>query len=141
MSVNGGSEPGKEFMLIVCRFCDRRNPPERTHCQGCGAELPRDPDVSPPAGSGCSPGGAPQGLADEVLEIFQSRGKIAAIKHYREATGAGLREAKAAVEGLAQATGAAPARGSGCAPLVMAILATVCLAAACLVAGAGRWPW
>jgi hypothetical protein len=141
MSVSGGSEPGDEFMIIVCRFCDRRNPPEYTHCAGCGAALSRDPDVPPSADGGISPASAPQGLAAEVLAILQSQGKIAAIKQYREATGAGLRESKEAVEALAEEAGVTPARGSGCAPLVMALLATVCLAGACLVAGAGRWPW
>jgi hypothetical protein len=128
-------------MTIVCRFCDRRNPPERTHCLGCGAELPRDPGAPPGAKRGGAPADTPDGLAADVLAILQSQGKIAAIKHYREATGAGLREAKEAVEELAESAGASPAHGSGCATLVMALVATVCLAGACLVAGAGRWPW
>lgn len=133
-------------MSIVCRFCDRRNPQERTHCLGCGAELPRDPGEPPGAKWGCTPADAPDGLpadglAADVLAILQSQGKIAAIQHYREATGAGLREAKEAVEELAESAGASPAHGSGCATLVMALVATVCLAGACLVAGAGRWPW
>ena len=41
-----------------------------------------------------------EGVDDEILELVKSGQKIAAIKLYREKTGAGLREAKDFVESL-----------------------------------------
>jgi ribosomal protein L7/L12 len=40
------------------------------------------------------------GLEAEIVRIANEQGLITAIKHYREATGAGLADAKAAVEAL-----------------------------------------
>lgn len=42
-------------------------------------------------------------VVKEILEINRTEGKIAAVKRYRELTGAGLAEAKLAVEQLQQA--------------------------------------
>jgi ribosomal protein L7/L12 len=41
------------------------------------------------------------GVPADVLELVRAGNTIAAIKRYRELTGAGLGEAKAAIEGLA----------------------------------------
>ena len=50
---------------------------------------PRQPDQTPP-----------DMLIDEVCDLAQSGQKIEAIKLYRQTTGAGLKEAKEAVEAL-----------------------------------------
>lgn len=126
--------------MILCRFCDRRNPPGRTHCESCGAELPQDPSAAP-AQLTPAAGGDAGDLADEVVAILKQQGKIAAIKRYREATGLGLRESKEAVERLGVEAGVPSSGASGCAPVLAAVLATACLVGACVVAGAGRWPW
>jgi ribosomal protein L7/L12 len=42
--------------------------------------------------------GRPEANQDEILRLLTTKQKIAAIKRYREMTGVGLREAKAAVE-------------------------------------------
>lgn len=78
----------------------------------------------------------------EQLAITLARGqKIAAIKSYREFTGAGLKEAKDAIDQLAgelfrrdPATYAKLApRGAGCASVIALVLA--------LAAGLGAWVW
>jgi hypothetical protein len=51
---------------------------------------------------------APQKVPAEVVGLLQSGRKIEAIKVYRAATGAGLAEAKAAVERLAAGPGQDP---------------------------------
>ncbi len=53
------------------------------------------------------------GLDDEVLSLLRRGQKIGAIKLYREQTGAGLKEAKDAVEALARQHGI-QATGAGC---------------------------
>ena len=45
-----------------------------------------------------APGGAPGQDLTEVMTLLQQGKKIQAVKRYRELTGAGLREAKEAVE-------------------------------------------
>jgi ribosomal protein L7/L12 len=61
-------------------------------------------------------------LERDVLAHFDKRGKIAAIRYYREATGAGLKEAKEAVEAIAAQHGYATSRGClGVSVLLMAI--------------------
>ena len=51
-----------------------------------------------------------ENLAEEIRELVSSGNKIAAVKRYREETGAGLAEAKTAVETLAKG-GTLPERG------------------------------
>jgi ribosomal protein L7/L12 len=55
----------------------------------------------------------------EVLAHFGERGKIAAIKFYREATGAGLKQAKEAVEEIAARHGYAQPTKAGCVTLII----------------------
>jgi hypothetical protein len=50
---------------------------------------------------------------------MQGRKKIEAIKLYRQQTGAGLKEAKDAVEALAAKHGIIAAKGAGCAGMVL----------------------
>jgi ribosomal protein L7/L12 len=57
-------------------------------------------------------------LERQVVEQLQRGRKIAAIKIYREATGAGLRDAKLAVEAIADRYGLASMAKSGCATLI-----------------------
>jgi ribosomal protein L7/L12 len=65
------------------------------------AEAPRPPDVS------------------EVLHLFRTKGKIAAIQLYRaQAPGCGLKDAREAVERLAREHGVRPPRG-GCLAVLM----------------------
>jgi ribosomal protein L7/L12 len=80
---------------IRCTFCDTMNPTLQRNCVSCGAELPgaeESAEAQSDVGS----------LEEEVLRIAQEQGVIVAIKHYREATGAGLAEAKQAVEQIMQ---------------------------------------
>jgi ribosomal protein L7/L12 len=74
-----------------------------------GSDLP----APPPADSA---------LEREVLAQFDKRGKIAAIRLYREATGAGLKEAKEAVEAIAERHGISRMAKSGCLTLVLLML-------------------
>jgi len=62
-----------------------------------------------PSGSGID-----RNLEDEVVSLLEREQKIEAIKLYRERTGVGLKEAKDAVEALAEGSGIAISRGSGC---------------------------
>lgn len=123
--------------MPVCQFCDHRNDDARRNCEKCGAELPVDPTTI----AAREARRELEGLDADVVEILEREGKIAAIKHYRDETGCGLREAKEAVEQLAARVGISPRSGAGCAALFVALFATLCLAAVGFVAGAGRWPW
>jgi ribosomal protein L7/L12 len=78
-----------------------------------GSDLP----APPPADSA---------LEREVLAQFDKRGKIAAIRLYREATGAGLKEAKEAVEAIAERHGYATKSG--------------CLGVSVLLVAIALWP-
>ena len=107
-----------------CRFCDQMNPAGAVRCASCGAELPVDEGA---AGSGASiAGGHPDDAADaldsHILGVLKARGKIAAIKEYRQSTGSGLKEAKDAVEALAARHGVQPAGGAGCGATAAALL-------------------
>lgn len=103
-----------------CRFCDKTNPAGTRKCAGCGAELSVDEEEAPPgadmAGASEATGleAVPDPLERKILSVFATRGKIAAIKEFREHTGAGLKEAKDAVELLAERYGVKPAHSTGC---------------------------
>jgi large subunit ribosomal protein L7/L12 len=90
-----------------CPFCQHENTPAADRCSNCGAALTtiaesRDENdqVSMPEENAVRP----QSLEAEVKELFASHGKIEAIKYYRQRTGAGLAEAKQAVEAIAEGT-------------------------------------
>lgn len=113
-----------------CRFCDQMNPAGATRCASCGAELPESGGEGE-AGRDSSASAAP--LRNEaageferhILSVLETRGKIAAIKEYRESTGTGLKEAKDAVEALAAQHGMRPAGGAGCGATAAALLLVV----------------
>ncbi|HEV7998963.1 MAG TPA: ribosomal protein L7/L12 [Planctomycetaceae bacterium] len=95
--------------MIRCPFCDHKNPPGAARCAECQAELFASPaDVD-------STDTQPQSLDGRVLALVTDGRKIEAIKLYRDLTGAGLREAKEAVEAL-ERDGSAPAPRSASAP-------------------------
>jgi hypothetical protein len=121
--------------MTACQFCDHRNPAGAKNCAKCGAEL-----VHAEAQT-AAPIEQRHDLSDrerETLRILAADGKIAAIKHHRETTGLGLKESKDAVEELARRVGVTPAQGGGCAAMVVALFATLCLLFAGFAAGADR---
>ena len=104
--------------MLRCEHCDHFNLSDAKNCERCGAPLGESvPEESTPALS--APGAS--GLEAQVLEIARTQGKIQAIKHYREATGAGLKEAKDAVEALILRHGVQIVK-SGCASSVLLLL-------------------
>jgi ribosomal protein L7/L12 len=81
-----GAEP-----MIKCASCGHANPDGITFCAKCGIDLV----LIPPSTTAAEP--------DEQVRALLAEGKkIEAIKQYREQTGVGLAEAKAAVESLAR---------------------------------------
>jgi ribosomal protein L7/L12 len=74
-----------------------------------GSNLPAPPSVDP-------------ALEREVVSQLEQGRKIAAIKIYREATGARLKEAKEAVEAIAERHGISRMAKSGCVTLVLLML-------------------
>jgi ribosomal protein L7/L12 len=88
--------------MHACPFCQHENASAADRCASCGAALTtiaesRDDDDH----SALQPEhNAQQSLEAEIKNFLGSRGKIEAIKHYRERTGAGLVEAKQAVESI-----------------------------------------
>jgi ribosomal protein L7/L12 len=62
---------------------------------GCGESAKREAPAQPPRAEM-----PPDEALEAVRVILERDGKIAAIKAYRERTGVGLREAKAAVDSL-----------------------------------------
>jgi len=66
---------------MLCQHCQSKLPPGVTNCLDCGAPVPETADWQA-----------------EVKRLMATRQKIEAIKVYREATGVGLAEAKAALE-------------------------------------------
>ncbi len=78
----------------------------------------------PPSRTGTSEANAAE--LPEVVSFLEQGKKIAAIKAYRDKTGAGLADAKAAVEALADERGIAfPRSGCAGAVLVCAVIATI----------------
>ena len=59
---------------------------------------------------------------DEVATLLEQGQKIEAIKRYRERTGVGLKEAKDAVEWMAERRGLATSQGAGCFGVVLLAL-------------------
>jgi hypothetical protein len=110
-----------------CRFCDADVPAGRTSCPSCGAELPSDdPTTATPAATAPIPSGAED--ETELLDLLRRGRKIDAIKLHRQRTGAGLKEAKDAVEALAVRNGL-PASGPGCLGAALLMAATSVAAA------------
>ncbi len=82
--------------MIRCPFCDHKNPPGATHCAECKAELFNSDEAAaaPPSGADSN------SLDGRVVALLTDGRKIEAIRLYRDVTGAGLKEAKDAVESL-----------------------------------------
>ncbi|HET6326310.1 MAG TPA: ribosomal protein L7/L12 [Planctomycetaceae bacterium] len=81
--------------MIRCPFCDHKNPPGTARCGECQAEL-----FASPSDNAESIDTSPQSLDGRVKALVGAGQKIEAIKLYRDLTGAGLKEAKDAVEAL-----------------------------------------
>ena len=77
--------------MVRCASCAHDNPPGLRHCQVCSADLPTS--TSPVLR-------ADDELAARVRSLTEEGQKIEAIKLFRERTGAGLKEAKDAVEAI-----------------------------------------
>jgi ribosomal protein L7/L12 len=88
-------KPEIETDTMICPFCDHKNAPGATRCASCKAELPRPEEVDDVSTSGPA-----HSLDGRVLALMREGRKIEAIKLYRDLTGAGLGEAKNAVEAL-----------------------------------------
>ncbi|MCE9603412.1 MAG: ribosomal protein L7/L12 [Planctomycetia bacterium] len=95
--------------MASCPICNHVNPAGTARCEKCdswlaqAADVGLKPQVRPETASANTTGSAspltPQ-FADELLAILQAGRKIEAIALFRERTGLGLRESKAAVEAL-----------------------------------------
>ena len=104
--------------MIRCPFCDHKNPPGTTRCGECKAEL-----FASPEDAADSADSEPLSLDGRVIALVREGRKIEAIKLYRDLTGAGLKEAKDAVEALERG-GSLPTRdaSSGDDPDVLELL-------------------
>lgn len=69
--------------------------------------------------------GDQSGLVEQIVESLKQGNKIQAIKDYREATGAGLKESKDAIEALIQKYEIT--MKSGCASMLLFALSTTLL--------------
>jgi len=76
--------------MIRCQFCRRDNPAANAECEHCGAVL------SMPAGSVTA---RPE-LEKQIQNLLEQGKKIEVIKRFREKTGAGIKEARDAVEAI-----------------------------------------
>jgi len=114
-----------------CRICDHNNPAGIDRCQNCGTWIEQAvPSVSASQGQESGPASDepapdPNCLEGQVLSLMHGQEKIKAIKLYREQTGAGLKQAKDAVEALAAKHGIS--QGKGCAGMVllMVVVSTI----------------
>src|SRR5260221_14231914 len=79
--------------MPTCTFCNQSVSAKSTKCPKCGAALFQD-HAAPPAG------GRSSGTDGDVVSMLEQGRKGDAVRMYREQTGAGLREATAAVDVL-----------------------------------------
>jgi ribosomal protein L7/L12 len=82
-----------------CRFCDHINPTGVDRCQSCGAWLEQSVSASPQQPA--EPATSNDDFEAQIVSLARQGQLITAVKLYRERTGSGLAEAKAAVEALA----------------------------------------
>ncbi len=87
--------------MIRCTFCDHKNPPGTKRCAECGAELIDSTDSDSSEQESAAGG-------DRLGDLIRQGRTLEAIKVYREQTGAGLKEAKEAVEALASGNSVPP---------------------------------
>jgi hypothetical protein len=99
----------------TCRFCDHQNPAGAERCENCGGPLPLEDQASGTAAQDSSaiPPASEDPLDSQILQLMRAGRKIDAIKLHREQWRVGLKEAKDAVEALAQQHGI-PQRSVGC---------------------------
>ena len=96
--------------MIRCPFCDHKNPEGATRCASCKAELTTGDREAGASGVSDSGGTESHSLDGRIIALLTDGRKIEAIKLYRDITGAGLKEAKDAVEALER--GDVPPRSS-----------------------------
>lgn len=89
--------------MSFCLNCGRRVEEGARRCAGCGA----------PFGEAARPDEA-AGLPPEVQQLALNNRKVEAIKAYRIANGATLRDAKEAVESWMQVEGITRSNSGGC---------------------------
>lgn len=90
VSLNGSATANNHSAFMpLCPRCQNTVPADAQRCPTCGA-LVSEHDGIPETGQDT--------LAAEIRSLLDDGQKIAAIKLYRERTGFGLAEAKAAVE-------------------------------------------
>jgi len=94
--------------MPTCPFCNESNPSNVGVCKKCHATIPQEE----------SPHGDLSEFDQEILGLTKGGKKIAAIMRYREKTGAGLKEAKDAVESLEERYGV-QSKGAGCASVLL----------------------
>lgn len=102
----------------------------QVYCDTTGASLSEAlAEVERIAASLETPGEGERGGVDEeeVLRLLGSEGKIAAVKYYRDQTGSGLADAKAAVEAIEARQGGSRAviKKSGCLGVVLELACAV----------------
>ena len=102
--------------MTKCPSCGEENPSGVGLCKQCGGPISMTEDARPeiPPGS----------LEEQVLGLLRAGKKMDAIKLYREKTGAGLKEAKDAVEDLAKQYNVASSK-TGCAGVLLMVVAAV----------------
>lgn len=120
--------------MPTCEFCGHRSPTGTRVCENCGAKLPGPgPDGSGPERTAdedlAEARQAQDAFEQQLVALLQAGKKVTAVKLYREQTGTGLKEARDAVEELA-ARHNVVARGSGCASVLVLLLAGLAIVAA-----------
>ena len=78
--------------MSACPFCEKSVPSGSRYCPHCGAAINSD--------EGASRGEQESSKERELRSLLQQGRKIEAIKLYREQTGAGLADAKNAIEAM-----------------------------------------
>lgn len=114
----------------TCPACGQANSAGAERCDECGAWLSSDDaqrkfDERHPAGDEDrdTEEPDPDTLESRLLTLLRGGQKIAAIKAYREETGAGLKDAKDSVEALARVHGIESQRATGCTGMLVLMLA------------------
>ena len=113
--------------MPICPKCGQPNAEGQPICRECGADLPRQSPESPQAEADRLPPEDVQANSletelsptdQEILRLLREGKKIAAIKVYRAATDADLRDSKEAVEAMAVQHGV-ESKATGCAGVVL----------------------
>jgi large subunit ribosomal protein L7/L12 len=97
--------------MIRCPFCDHKNPEGATRCASCKADLTSGDREAGAGGVSDSGGAEALSLDGRIIALLAHGRTIEAIKLYRDITGAGLKEAKDAVEALERG-GVPPSRSA-----------------------------